>query len=97
MEETKDWLVIEIGAGLVDICCDKLFPAIKALRQSLESDYNLKIEPIRLRDVTEIDATEFRLLEHGKEILRETVVSQNSERHVDQIITRLKAVLLRLE
>lgn len=97
MEETKEWLVIEIGVGLVGICCDKLLPAIKALRQSLESDYDLKIEPIRLRDVTEIEATEFRLLEHGKEILRESVVGQSSERHVDQIITGLKSVLLRLE
>ncbi len=97
MEETKEWLILEIGVGLVDICCDQLLPKIKALRQSLESEYALKIEPIRLRDVTEIDATEFRLLVHGKEILREAVVGQNKERHVDQIITGLKAVFLRLE
>lgn len=92
-------IIIEIGENLIN--CAKssedkaLLPSIKSLREHLGNEFNIQLEPIRVRDnIDDLKPNEYRILQNNNTLIQKSINSDNKLTQSEHIIANLKAVLL---
>lgn len=98
MLTTTKSIVVEISKELIPCATSEnplsLLPSVKTLRDTLNAEYHIDLDLIRIVDKEELKAYEYRILQNDSLLIHKTIDSKDILVQSDHIISNLKALVL---
>lgn len=86
-------IIVEFGENVCAIC-EKLINSVKQLRIELEDKYKEKIPLVRIRDIDDLNANEYRIVIKGVTVKNESLENIVDEDKTKKIIGTLRTALI---
>lgn len=88
-EYIEDTIIVEFGIDVCK-CCKELISGVKKLRPELQKEYKIEIPLVRIRDIDDLKADEYRILIKGITAQNGSLKGIDEDKWAGTILTDLK-------